>query len=194
LLQELVGFRHADLTVVLQYRAAQFPFDTSLELTQRQPDSSGDLPARERFVDMREHDCVRTGDGDVRAGGFHLCSTSLLGSRRAMAAEQQMLGDFAGEVRVGVPPDPGNHQVEDGRRAGAGDSLTATHIELCDRAGLGIVFLKSDGVIPMHGNLVSVEQPRRGKHQAAVFDATDLDTEFAMRLSQLKTRRSLTLR
>jgi len=46
----------------------------------------------------------------------------------------------------------------------------------------------------MHGNLVSVEQSCLGKHQAAVFDAADLDTNLAMRLSQLRTRRSRTVR
>ena len=62
--------------------------------------------------------------------------------------EQQVLEDFAGEFRIRLPADPGDHQVDNGRRAGAGDPATAANVEMSYRAGLRIVFLKADDVVP----------------------------------------------
>lgn len=127
---------------------------------------------------MLLHDCLRPRNRSIRTRGcLHSCLDPLLGMRRAMVTEQQVLGDFTGEFRIRLPPDPGYHQVENGRRAGAGNPVTAAYIELRYRAGLRVVFLKADNVVPMHGNIVSVEEPRLGEYQAAVFDPADLDTE-----------------
>lgn len=127
---------------------------------------------------MRQHDGPGLGDCGVRDRGRGHCGDPLFGLRWPRPAEKQVLGDFAGELRISVPPDPRNHQVEDGRSARAADSLAASHIELSNGPSLRVVFLKADGIVPMHGNRMSVEQPGLGEQQAAVFDPTDLDPEL----------------
>src|SRR5271170_2085415 len=173
-----MGFPYANQPILLQQGALQLDFDATLKLAKRQSDSARDFTAGERFIDMFLHDCLRPRNRSIRARGrLHSGLDPLLGVRRAMLTEQQVLGDFAGEFRIRLPADPGDHQVENGRPAGAGDPVTAAYIELSDRAGLRVVFLKADNVVPMHRHIVSVEEPRFGEYQAAVFDAADLDTE-----------------
>ena len=48
------------------------------------------------------------------------------------------------------------------------------------------MLLEADQVVPMHRDLVSVEQPRLGQHETAVLDAAELDAEAGEALQPLE--------
>ena len=86
------------------------------------------------------------------------------------AIQHQMLGDFAGQRLAVMTADPMKHHVENGAGAGASQAFAIDGVELGRGATGGINLLEAGQIIPMHGNVMAIQQPGRRQHFAAGFN------------------------
>src|SRR5580698_7967475 len=105
---------------------------------------------------MRRHEGAGIEHRSVRHLGRRLTGAALSRLGGAGPPHEQMIGDFASEVRCAMPAYPRDHHVEYRGGPRAGDAVVAADEELRGCSYLGVVFREPQEVVPMDGGGVPI--------------------------------------
>ena len=159
--------------IVPRRNLADILAEQPLELAGREARAFREIRAGERLLDATLHlgddaDQLRVGDAEPRAELHPLALVAL-----AHAVVDELVGHAGGDLLPELPGDQGQHHVDRGRAARAGEARPVELEQLLGHVEPGELFAQRILVLPMDRAAVTVEQARLGQDIRAGADRAD---------------------